>query len=288
MKTSIFALPDKKMSFFAAVDYAKELGVNAIEPYPQAEFCTPDTEAARRLAAYAEEKEIEICCFSMGGNLTCRDQKAEVERLKQYVDTAAAMGAKYFHHTLAPRLDLFTTEPFSSFALLIKYIAEGVREVYDYAMQQGVRCIYEDQGLVVNGMQRFGEFLDTVNRDVGVLADLGNTLFVGENPAEFVACFASSICHVHVKDYLRIGRNTPDTQPGWYHLTDGSYLCGTAAGNGIVHFPRILDILRRNGYDGFYSLEYDGPEDAYQANAASLDYLSRFTIGSASPDNTLF
>ena len=133
MKTGIFSLPDAKMSFHEAVDYAKKLGLNAIEPYPSREFATPVVESARRLAEYAQEQGIGICCFSMAADIVSGDRKAEIENLKRYADVAAAMGSPYLHHTLYPALGF--AENRWTFKEALKYAVEGVREVYDYAEQ---------------------------------------------------------------------------------------------------------------------------------------------------------
>ena len=58
MKTGIFSLPDTKMTFREAVDYARQLGLDAIEPYPSREFAQPDVGEAERLAEYAKEQNI--------------------------------------------------------------------------------------------------------------------------------------------------------------------------------------------------------------------------------------
>ena len=274
MKTGIFTLPDAKMTFRDAIDYAKKLGLDAIEPYPAREFVQPDAEEAKRLADYAQEQSIKICCFSMAADIVSGDRKAAIENLKRYADVAAALGSPYLHHTLYPAL-LFKDNRMS-FKEALRFAAEGVREVYDYAEQLGIKCLYEDQGFYFNGVQRFDDFLGEVNRDVGVVADLGNILFVGESPEAFTARFAPLVRHVHVKDYLYKDSRWPSPGEGWYAARDGGYLRGTVPGHGIVNFRRVFSILQSVGYDGFFSLEYDGMEDAYRANELGLQNIRRY------------
>ena len=274
MKTGIFSLPDAKMTFHEAVDYAKKLGIEAIEPYPSRELANPNVEAAKRLTGYAQEQGIGICCFSMAADIVSGDRKAAVEKLKRYADVAAALGSPYLHHTLYPALG-FAENGFT-FKEALRYAVEGVREIYDYAEQLGVKCLYEDQGFYFNGVQRFDDFLGEVNRDVGVVADLGNILFAGEQPEAFVARFAPFVRHVHVKDYLRKDSRWPSPGEGWYIARDGGYLRGTVPGHGTVNFQRVFSILQAVGYDGFFSLEYDGMEDAFRANEMGLANVKRY------------
>lgn len=273
MKLGLFSLPGAITSYRQAVDYAKSCGIAAIEPYCDREFALPDLDAARRLADYAGEQGIAICCFSMAVNVAAEDNTAEIERLQKYADVAAALGSPFLHHTLLPGLTHdFARLPFSQ---LLKRAVQSIRTVFDYAEQVGVKCVYEDQGYVFNGSERFERLIDAVDREIGVVADLGNSLFVGEQSEVFVGRFAPWIDHVHVKDYLfQPGSSTcPDDH--WFTTRDGDYLRDTIMGHGIVSFEKIFRILLRAGYKSYYSLEYSGPEDAVQAIRTSADNLRR-------------
>jgi len=274
MKTSIFSLPNGTMTFHEAVDYVKQLGVDAIEPYNRSEFQTPSVENAKKLRDYAAEQGVGISCFSMMGNLALKDQKAEIERLKGFIDTAAAMGSPYFHHTLIPGLTFGGDG--RSFKEYLNYVVPAARELYDYAEQQGVKCCYEDQGFVFNGVHRFDDLLGEMERPVGVVADLGNILFVGDTPEAFVARFASRICHVHVKDYLSKDARWSNPGQGWYVTRDGGFLRGTIVGHGVVCFERVFTILNDAGYDGYFSLECDCMEEIFKAQKLSIENMRRF------------
>lgn len=274
MKTGIFTLPDPNMTFHEAVDYARGLGLDAIEPYPSRELAQPDIDKAKALADYAGERGVSICCFSMAADVVTGDRRAAVENLKRYAEVAAALGSPYLHHTLYPALSLGGNH--LSFREALGRAVESVREVCDYAGQLGVKCLYEDQGFLFNGVQRFDDFLGEVKCEVGVVADLGNILFVGEQPEAFAARFAPLIEHVHVKDYLYKDAGWPSPGEGWYHSRDGGYLRGTVPGHGTVRFNRVFSILQSVSYDGYFSLEYDGMEDAFRANETGLENIRRY------------
>lgn len=276
MKTSIFTLPSAEMSFHEAVDYVKELGVDAIEPYNRSEFQSASVEEAKKLREYAAEKGVAVSCFSMMGNLAQADRKAEVARLKGYIDVAAELGSPYFHHTLVPGLRFGGDG--RSFREYLNCVVPAMRELYDYAEQKGVKCAYEDQGFVFNGVQRFDDLLGEVDRPVGVVADLGNILFAGETPEAFAARFASRVCHVHVKDYLYKDARWVNPGEGWYVSRDGGFMRGTIVGHGAVNFERTFAILSEAGYGGYFSLEYDGVEESFYAQKLSLENMKRFYL----------
>ena len=70
----------------------------------------------------------------------------------------------------------------------------------------------------------------------GVCLDAGNPLAVGEDPVKTAQALAPLIRHVHCKDY------TMHVAPEGYHLVR------CAAGTGVVDFPRILEIVKNNGF----------------------------------------
>ncbi len=89
MELGLFSLPAELATYRAAVDFAKSCGIAAIEPYCDREFREPDVEAAKRLADYAGEQGIAVCCFSMMTHVAAEDNTAEIGRLKKYADVAA-------------------------------------------------------------------------------------------------------------------------------------------------------------------------------------------------------
>ncbi len=108
--------------------------------------------------------------------------------------------------------------------------------------------------------------LEAVNRDIGVVADLGNILFVGEKPVHLSAvshrlstmCTSKITCsNTRQKSEMPglVGRRT----------RDGNYLRDTIGGHGKINFEQVFRILRQAGYQGYYSLEYGGPEAAVNA-----------------------
>ena len=274
MKTSVYSLPDGKMTYFDAVDYAKSIGAAAIEPFASRDFEEGGVETAKRLADYAGEKGVKISCFSMLADVVTRDADEEIARLKRFADVAAAMGSPFLHHTLMPHLSYSACSlPFKE---VLRRTVRAVREVYDYAEQKGVKCAYEDQGFYFNGVQRFDDFLGEVGREVGVVADFGNILFAGETPEAFVGRFAGRVVHVHAKDYLRKDSRWPNPGEKWYISRDGGYLRGTIIGHGVVPVRQDIKILKEAGYDGYVTVEFEGMEKTLEAIETGVENLKKF------------
>lgn len=279
MKTSVFLCSygsyyANGMTLLESVDLAIKQGFDAIEPYPTKELAT--LEDARRLADYCGERGIPVSCFSMGCDLLSPDIASAVKRLKHYIDIAVLLRSPYFHHTLIPHLKPLRFGQ-ADFEQLLPQIVPAVREVCDYASERGIRCVYEDQGFVFNGVERFSRFLTELDRDdVGVVADLGNIMFVDETPEQFVGRFSNEIVHVHVKDYLLKSGGGAHPGPGWHVTRSGNHLRDTAIGHGAIQFQQVFRILRTIGYDGYFSTEYDAPEPADKWLPISIENMKHY------------
>lgn len=279
MKTSAFLISygnryEQGASTFDLVDIAKEQGFDAVEPYPVHDLAT--VEDARHFADYAGKKGLGVSCFSVPFNLAIPDKTEAVATLKHYIDMAQAMGAPYFHHTIALNLETLRVGG-DSFETLLPGMTPIIRELCDYASEHGVTCVYEDQGMCFNGTERFVRFVEAVDRkNMGVVADLGNIMFADETPEQFVGRFTSRIVHVHLKDYLWKSGTEPHPGAGWYMTERGNFLRDTVFGHGSVHFEQVFRLLHAAGYDGYYSCEYCAPEPFEKWIPISMENVKRF------------
>ncbi len=74
----------------------------------------------------------------------------------------------------------------------------------------------------------------------------------------------SQVSHVHVKDWKSVEEAAPP-MPVELTGTDGVRYCPAVLGDGVVNLVGMIDRLRQNGYDGFVSVEYEGPDDPFDA-----------------------
>lgn len=259
MKLSVFMAPKSFTSYSQLIDFCVKNHIKGLELFPMFELENSTPEKAKAVADEARAKGLEITCFSAGVDLAANDGVDRVSQLKNWVDCAAAAGSPYLHHTLA--LSLTPSYGAVTFRDIKERVTPKAREVFDYAVDKGVLCLYEDQGLYCNGAARFGDFLGQLDRPAGVCLDLGNCLFVDEMPEKFASLFLPLIKHVHMKDYLVRPASMPHPGEGCYISAEGNYLIEMPMGQGSVNFERVFAMLLRQGYDGWFSTEYAGPGD---------------------------
>lgn len=258
-------------SYTKLIDCAVEHGLSAIEGFCYLELTEPDIEAARRIREYADSRSIRFCCFSVFADIVQEDAAEQIKRLKRFADVAAVLGSPFLHHTAITSNDpQILKEP--TYQQLFDRGVAGIREIYDYAATKGVRAIYEDQAFIFNGVDGIGKLLNAVDRDIGLVADFGNIGQADETIVPFIRRYADRIVHVHLKDTKPATADTPMAL-----LTrQGYWIAEVEIGQGTVDFTQALALLRKNGYNGYYALEYGAPEDNSDAIDKALKTVANW------------
>lgn len=234
-------------SFFEMVDLAHKYGIKNLETLNILDFSEPDLELAKKLREYADSKGIKFCCVSVGIDLVGENGKENIEKVKKFVDAAVILGSPYIHHTIIfeykdPDKVVKNEEIYFNRGI------SAVREIYDYAASRGIKSLCEEQGFIINGKERYLKFLNEVGRDIGVVADVGNIMFVDEKATDFFPCVKDKICHAHVKDFKIVDE-------GLYKTRGGSQLTDASLGFGDADVKSALEYLKNAGYNGHISLE---------------------------------
>lgn len=268
-----------KITLPEMVDKAAEMGFEGIE---FTNF-SPDITQEERLALAADLRErvekngLEMVSYTVSAKLwqpNEAEHRAEIERVKREVDVAAVLGAPVMRHDLVWKLD--ATGAGRGFLTMIPRLAESVREITEYAAEKGVRTCSENHGFIAQDSYRMEAIVAAVDHDnYGLLVDVGNFLCADEDPITAVSRVANYAFHVHAKDMLVC---PPDTDGGVGIIkTRGmNGLKPTAVGHGSVPVKQCLAILKKAGYDGWVSLEYEGREDCIEGIAEGLRNLRSY------------
>lgn len=156
---------------------------------------------------------------------------------------------------------------------------DAAEQVARYAEPLGITCLFEDQGIYLNGLAGFGKFFYELKRrcsNVGVCGDVGNILFVDEDPVDFFEMFKEDIKHVHIKDYLRKPAAKQSIGHYWLPTRGGQWLRETMVGSGIVDFESCMKVLKSVGYQGGLGLELGHPEPFEVGVQQAMEYLNKF------------
>lgn len=270
----------KQMTEFDVIAKTREMGFEAIE---FAGLAVPAGETAEAYAGRVKEACAQagllIASYTIGANFLRAGADAwqtEAERLKGEVRTAGALGVKTMRHDATGGFPQGHTGP-RGFDDALPSLAKGCRAVTEFAGDAGIRTTVENHGYFCQDSERIEKLVNAVNhRNFGTLVDIGNFLCVDEDPATAVGRVAPYVFHAHVKDFHVKSGATPNPGAGWFRSRAGNYLRGAIVGHGDVPVTQCLGILKRSGYDGVLSIEFEGMEDPLAGIAVGLENLKRY------------
>ncbi len=258
---------------------AHEMGFEVIE------FSTIAVPEGKTLPGFAEElrKEsdrvgIPIANYTIGAdflNGSGGDLAAEVERVKAEVDVAQILGVPGMRHDATRGYPAEYAGP-RSFDAAVARLADGCRAVTEYAAAKGIKTMVENHGFFCQDSERCEKLVTAVaHPNFGILADIGNFTCADEDPRAAIGRLAPYTFHAHAKDFhLRSGER-PAPGEGWFQSRASNYLRGAIIGHGDVPLVPCIRTLKRAGFDGVLSIEFEGMEDVLTGIRIGRDNLIR-------------
>jgi sugar phosphate isomerase/epimerase len=224
------------------------------------EFCAPHFASTER--AYLQELKsrlarahsrvvnmpVDIEELWTGGGLSDSEKEvreAAVNGAKTWIDVAAAVGSK------SVRCDPGKMNPDD-----LSPTIESYKRLAAYGRPKGVQMIIENHGGV--GSEHPEELVRLFKQAgtdvVGALPDFGN--FPDEATREtglaVLFPYAHVVCHAKGLDFDSAGNETK------------------------FDFPKCIEISKKAGFKGVYSIEYEGPGDPYEGVQKTLDELLKY------------
>ena len=283
MKTSVSTysfggyMSDAKLGVLGCIEHAAKEGFDGIE-FVEGDW-QKDPDGAKKIREKCAEVGIEPVAFCVGAdfiNWGENDGKDEIARVERLIDVAAELGCKLLRHDATGGLS-GDHKTLRSFDVLLPKLAERVREVTKYAEQKGIRTMTENHGFFSQDSERVEKLINAVGHpNYGALVDCGNFLCADEEPTHGVGVMAPYAFHVHAKDFLVKSGMEVDPGDCWFRSRGGNYLRGTVIGHGEAHIAQSIAILKRSGYDGFITVEFEGTEDNLTGIGLGRKNLVRF------------
>lgn len=250
------------------IAYAASAGVEGVELLDC--FWRDEAKELPKIPGLLEKYCLVPAAYAVGNDFVNADPAKRAEQLdyvRRGVDVAKQIGA--------PVLRVFSGNAKKGIAYETarEWIIEGLRRSAEYAQKQQIVLALENHGLFAGRSQQVRDILETVGSPyLRATIDTANFFLVDENPADAAEALAGYAAHVHLKDFYKVG---PDFAKEAYKGVTGDRYTGIAAGKGEVDFPRIFRALRKAGYQGFLSIEFEGNEDPAEGVAESVAYLRK-------------
>ncbi|MBQ3604371.1 MAG: sugar phosphate isomerase/epimerase [Clostridia bacterium] len=236
-----------------------------------------DAEYAATLRKEAKKQGIEIVNYTIGADfLGEKGWEAESERLFGQVDIAEILGAKGMRHDATGGFK-GEDKKYKSFDSALPILADGCRKVTEYAAKKGIATMVENHGYFCQDSDRVEKLVNAVaNPNFGLLVDMGNFMCADDEPAKAVGKLASYAKFVHAKDFHVKSGSGPNPGDGFFRTRGGEYLRGAVVGQGNVPVYQCIQTLKRSGYEGYVSIEFEGVEDNLWAIKTGLENLKRY------------
>ncbi|MFF2482258.1 sugar phosphate isomerase/epimerase family protein [Paenibacillus sp. NPDC058071] len=217
---------------------------------------------------------LKLACFGASNNFADPDaaaRSAQVDGIKSSVDIAERFGAKVVRVFAGDLRDGL------AFGEVRQWIVDGLKEAAAYAADRGILLCLENHGLLAGKAEQVASIIrDVESPYLRSTFDAGNFLLVDEDPSPSVEVLKPLVRHVHVKDFAPVGE---DSGEPFYRSISGQPYSGRVAGEGVVDLPYIIGELRAGGYDGWYTIEYEGGEEQRSASIRAIANLKGFLQG---------
>lgn len=271
-----------KMTQFDTIAAAHDMGLSAIEfidltpEYGKSPTLDEQKAYAAALRAEADRLGMVINAYTIGASLFAQGTAArdEILRLCGQLEVAAILGASVMRHDVCWKLGAGNAR---SFDLMLPVMAENIRAVTIYAQKLGIRTCSENHGYIAQDSDRVERLVNAVaHENYGVLVDMGNFACVDEDSALAVSRLAPYAFHVHAKDFIK--HPFSEHFGGGFETRACNRLEGCAVGEGDIPVEQCLAILRRAGYDGYVSIEYEGSGDCFDGIRRGIETLRGFGV----------
>jgi len=110
----------------------------------------------------------------------------------------------------------------------------------------------------------------------GLLVDVGNFLCADDDPGMALGRLMPYAFHIHSKDFHVKPGALPNPGNGWFLSRGGNFIRGAIVVRGDFSVPQCLRIIKREGYDGVLSIEFEGLEEPLTGIAMGQENLRRF------------
>lgn len=263
-----------ELTLEGVIETIAELGAEHVEIVPIGYNLVEQPELIEVINSTAAKVGLELSSYAIGANFAGLDAEAreqEIARVKREVEACAALGIKRMRHDIAKSDDL----SIGNFLAEMPGLVDACRQIADHAATYGITTSIENHGFFVQHSDRVQAIVGAVARDnFRTTLDIGNFLCADEEPVIAVANNIKLASMVHFKDfYIRPAGIKPGE--GWFNSSGGKWLRGAIVGQGDINMPKVVEIVKNSGYEGYISVEFEGMEECKQATKQGLDYIKR-------------
>lgn len=252
---------DRSMSVFDWIEMASTLGVDGLEMYPGF-FTSLDDAYLDRVREAIEHRGMVmpmLCCSPDFTHPDAAVRRDEIERERRMIDVTARLGGGFCRVLSGQRRPEVGREEG------IRRVVDAIKELLPYAESHGIVLAMENH--YKDGYWQYPEFAQ--KSDVflaivesirspwfGVQFDPSNAVVAGEDPVQLLEKVKARVVTMHASDrFLKPGYTLDDLRKAEEGTGYAAILVHGVTGHGLNNYPRIFELLREAGFDGWISIE---------------------------------
>ena len=278
------ALNEQKLDVLDVIQWIADQGGEHVEIVPFGYKLVDNDALIEAIRKKADQTGISISNYAVLADLLPEGDAAydlEIQRLLNEVDIANKLGVKRMRHDVSAFRRPANRNTILHYQQELPRMVKACQIIADYAAQYGITTTVENHGFYVNGSDRVIQLIDQVDRpNYKMTLDVGNFVCVDENALIGVkkSLDYDRVEMIHLKDfYIRPSNRDPggstefDCAGQWFRSVNGNYLRGAIVGQGDLDMVDILRQIKRSGYNGYISIEFEGMEDCLLASRIGLN-----------------
>ena len=252
---------ERSMSVFDWIEMASTLGVDGLEMYPGF-FTSLDDAYLGRVRKAIEHRGMVmpmLCCSPDFTHPDAAVRRDEIERERRMIDVTARLGGGFCRVLSGQRRPEVGREEG------IRRVVDAIEELLPYAESHGIVLAMENH--YKDGYWQYPEFaqksevflaiVESIRSPwFGVQFDPSNAVVAGEDPVQLLEKVKARVVTMHASDrFLKPGYTLEDLRKAEEGTGYATILVHGVTGRGLNNYPRIFELLREAGFDGWISIE---------------------------------
>lgn len=254
-------------SQLAFLDWAKKAGFEYVE---LVSYYMNNENNLIEVVKKLQELNLRVSCYTILNDFSTGTDEAWNYYLK---DLEAAVKLK------APFVRVLTGGEDAGNAAEKAIILEGFKKAAIEGEKHNIIMVLENVGVHSTHSNDVYEIVSAVDSpQFRVNFDTANALLADEKPIDALIKLQPLTAYVHFKDFITdssdnysavISRDAGREQVSF----NGKKMTGITAGEGEVPLTEMISLLKKSGYEGFISQEYEGTGKSGEDTIKSLEYL---------------
>lgn len=243
-----------KMDVKSFVEYSGSLGFDAVD---LGYYWKDEEKEIKLVPDWLRENNLTLAAYIVGNDFAQEKEKRkeQISLVKQGIERASQLKTKIV------RVFVGDLKPgFPDYQATKDVLISSFKEVSSFARDKGITLALENHGKLCAKPEQILDLLGEVNSpNLKLNLDIGNFLRANEDPVSSVKKLVHLAVHTHIKDFKKVkGKTVP-----------------TVLGEGDVNLDGCLRTLKENGYQGYFSLEYEAEVDSKTGVERSLQTLRK-------------